>query len=181
MSTVQSVLLQIGTECHTGTLNLTQSHLVYTWDSNGTEQKHRIPYALLALVTRQPSLQPLTRSAQRRSASPQPSRSPRIYPLQLRLRTFDACSLGFESETQANDVFETLKALAVVSSITQLYAFSEQQRPQSSSSSNNGWAIYDAKAEFLRQGVGSRTKAWRFCDLNVNYDVSPAADLCPVH
>ena len=35
-----------------------------------------------------------------------------------------------------------------------------------------GWQLYDAKREFARQGVGSRTRAWRMCDINAGYGVS---------
>ena len=36
----------------------------------------------------------------------------------------------------------------------------------------SGWSVYDAKSEFSRQGVGSRTKGWRFSDVNAGYGVS---------
>jgi myotubularin-related protein 6/7/8 len=52
-----------------------------------------------------------------------------------------------------------------------LYAFFHVPRP-ALALSPQGWHIYDPKAEFARQGVGSRTKAWRFCDLNAGYGVS---------
>lgn len=52
-----------------------------------------------------------------------------------------------------------------------LFAYYYQPRPPLTLAPQ-GWSIYDAKAEFLRQGVGSRTKAWRFCDVNSGYGVS---------
>jgi hypothetical protein len=36
-----------------------------------------------------------------------------------------------------------------------------------------GWESYNPRAEFARQGVGSRTKTWRFTDINRDYTFSP--------
>jgi len=38
----------------------------------------------------------------------------------------------------------------------------------------NGWEIYNVQREYMRQGVGVRTKAWRFTDINKDYSVSEA-------
>ncbi|CEH12953.1 Myotubularin-related phosphatidylinositol 3-phosphate 3-phosphatase MTM6 [Ceraceosorus bombacis] len=45
---------------------------------------------------------------------------------------------------------------------------------QSEAQSRRGWAVYDFKKEFARQGVGTRTKAWRYCDINAGYAFSPS-------
>lgn len=44
-------------------------------------------------------------------------------------------------------------------------------RPPSPSPS--GWSVYNPRTEFARQGVGSKTKAWRFTDINKDYQFSP--------
>ncbi|BEJ12617.1 hypothetical protein CspHIS471_0210770 [Cutaneotrichosporon sp. HIS471] len=36
-----------------------------------------------------------------------------------------------------------------------------------------GWYVYNPRTEFARQGVGSRTRAWRFTDINRDYSFSP--------
>ncbi|KLT41508.1 phosphatases II [Cutaneotrichosporon oleaginosum] len=36
-----------------------------------------------------------------------------------------------------------------------------------------GWGVYNPRTEFARQGVGSRTRAWRFTDINRDYSFSP--------
>ncbi|GMK59286.1 hypothetical protein CspeluHIS016_0703010 [Cutaneotrichosporon spelunceum] len=36
-----------------------------------------------------------------------------------------------------------------------------------------GWFVYNPHTEFARQGVGSRTRAWRFTDINRDYSFSP--------
>ncbi len=35
-----------------------------------------------------------------------------------------------------------------------------------------GWTIFNPREEFARMGLGSRTKAWRFTDINKDYIVS---------
>jgi len=41
------------------------------------------------------------------------------------------------------------------------------------SGSSNGWSVYSPREEFARMGVGSRSKAWRFTDINKDYVVRP--------
>lgn len=45
----------------------------------------------------------------------------------------------------------------------------------SATSTSQGWNIYSPREEFARMGVGTRTKAWRFTDLNKDYVVSSKA------
>lgn len=52
-----------------------------------------------------------------------------------------------------------------------LYAYNYHPRPPLQLSPK-GWLVYDFKREFGRMGVGTRTKAWRFCDVNSTYTVS---------
>lgn len=165
---VDNVLLQRGSDCRRGSLDITQHHLVFK--AQGAEQQ-RIPYALLALVTRQASLLVSPSASISSNAVPSaagPSRPARIYPLQLRFRTFDAASLGFDSEARASEVFEALKVRVSVATLDDLYAF--HYRPEKGP--QGGWQIYDFKQEYARQGLGKRTKAWRFTDVNAQYQVS---------
>lgn len=140
LSQVDNVLLQLAHQCQVGTLTLTQHHLVFQPSQEGVEE-HRvsfigqsavhshasislsptalsfqIPYALLALVTRQSSLLPLNarRPASTSSNDAPTPRPSKIYPLGIRLRTFQALALGFESEAKATDVFQRLKTVAIL-------------------------------------------------------------------
>lgn len=36
-----------------------------------------------------------------------------------------------------------------------------------------GWSVYNPRTEFTRQGVGFRTRGWRFTDINKDYGFSP--------
>lgn len=56
-----------------------------------------------------------------------------------------------------------------VDSVTQLYAFYYTPSPPLSIS--DGWNLYSPREEFGRMGVGSRSKAWRFTDINKDYTV----------
>jgi myotubularin-related protein 6/7/8 len=60
--------------------------------------------------------------------------------------------------------------LCASASIEKLYAFSYAPSPPLDAS--GGWTVYTPREEFTRQGVGIRTKAWRFTDLNKDYSVS---------
>ncbi|KAK0537993.1 phosphatidylinositol-3-phosphatase ymr1 [Tilletia horrida] len=145
-------------------LELSRHHFVLRFAAPA-ESTLKIPYTLINTLARLPSL-------------PTHDRHTRIYPLGLRLRTFEIYALGFDSEALATDVFETVKAYAVLRSPEQLYAFYRQPQTtglsqSSPSPSGSGWRFYDPKREFTRQGIGSRTKAWRFTDVNGQYSFSP--------
>ena len=62
-----------------------------------------------------------------------------------------------------------------LASVTQLYAF--YYRPNPPLPSNSGWLLYSPRKEFGRLGVGTRSKAWRFTDINKDYSVREAS-LC---
>jgi myotubularin-related protein 6/7/8 len=134
----------------------------------------QVPYPLISLVTRLP--QTFTGKS----------------PLTIRTRTFENLLLSFERDTEASDVFESVKELTVASkslppphpnvrsegklinstlpdSVTQLYAFAYIPSPPLPT--RNGWSIYSPREEFGRMGIGSRTKAWRFTDINKDYSV----------
>jgi Myotubularin-like phosphatase domain len=61
----------------------------------------------------------------------------------------------------------------------QIYAFryKEVHAAQAEEQKVNGWELYDFRKEFARQGIGSRTKAWRFTDINTNFTVSPSGSI----
>lgn len=57
-----------------------------------------------------------------------------------------------------------------IASVNQLYAF--YYTPNPAFNVNDGWSLFSPRDEFVRMGVGSRTKAWRFTDVNKDYSVS---------
>ncbi|KAI0072274.1 phosphatases II [Panus rudis PR-1116 ss-1] len=141
-------------QTYSGTLHLTAHHLIFNHDEpEGGKEEMWVPYPLVSLVTRLPQ----TLSG--------------LYPLTVRTRTFETFTLSFKTLQLAVDVFESIKELTVVTSIHQLYAFFYTPNPPFAVT--NGWSIYNPREEFGRMGVGTRSKAWRFTDINKDYSFSP--------
>ncbi|KAI0934675.1 hypothetical protein AcV5_006441 [Taiwanofungus camphoratus] len=149
---VQGVLCSKAGSTLSGTLHLTAHHLIFHYDDEAREEMW-VPYPLISLVTRLPlTLQGLC-------------------PLTIRTRTFETFSLLFPTESDAVDVFDSVKELTVAMSVNQLYAFFYVPNPPYVM--QNGWFLYSPREEFGRMGVGTRTKAWRFTDINKDYAFSP--------
>ena len=126
-----------------------------------------MPYPLISLVNRLPqTLQGLSQ-------------------INFHTRTFESFSLSFKRDSDASDVFESVKELTVaskcafiiwwtlpeqrVASVSNLYAFFYNPTPPFVQ--NDGWSLYSPRDEYVRMGVGTRSKAWRFTDLNKDYSV----------
>ncbi|KAF8077674.1 protein phosphatase [Lyophyllum atratum] len=135
-----------------GTIHLTAHHLIFRYDEEA-EKEMWVPYPIISLV----SCLPQTLQGQS--------------PVNFHTRTFETFSLSFSKHTDANDVFESVKELTVATSVTQLYGFFYHPNPPLPTS--NGWLIYSPRDEFGRMGVGSRSKAWRFTDINKDYSFCP--------
>ncbi|KAI0056466.1 phosphatases II [Artomyces pyxidatus] len=152
---VQNVLCSKAGKTTQGTLHLTAHHLIFCYDDSPEPEMwaSSVPYPLVNLVTRLPQ----TLSGQ--------------CPITFRCRTFETFSLSFDKESDAADVFDSVKELTVAPSVTQLYAFFYVPNPPLTSS--GGWGLYSVREEFGRMGVGTRSKAWRFTDINKDYSFSP--------
>ncbi|KAF8263066.1 protein-tyrosine phosphatase-like protein [Lactarius quietus] len=135
-----------------GTLHLTAHHLIFSYDDD-SQSEMWVAYPLINHVNRLPQ----TLSGQ--------------CPISFRCRTFETFSLSFEQDAEATDVFDTVKELTVAESVTQLYAFNYTPSPPLTSS--DGWTLYSPREEFGRMGVGTRSKAWRFTDINKDYTFCP--------
>ncbi|KAL4266195.1 protein-tyrosine phosphatase family protein [Pleurotus pulmonarius] len=135
-----------------GTVHLTAHHLIFRYNDQTVEEMW-VPYPLISLVTRLPQ----TLKGQS--------------PLTFHSRTFETFTIFFDRDVDAGDVFESVKALTVTTSVNQLYAFF--YRPEPPLTADNGWSIYSPRDEFMRMGMGTRSKAWRFTDLNKDYSFSP--------
>ncbi|KAG7092604.1 hypothetical protein E1B28_008947 [Marasmius oreades] len=152
ISKVEDVLCTKAGAALKGTIHLTTHHLIFRYDDN-KEKEMWTPYPLISLVNRLPQ----TLQGQ--------------CPLTFHTRTFEIFSITFTKESDASDVFESVKELTVALSVFHLYAFSYQPNPPLPT--NNGWSIYSPREEFGRMGVGTRTKAWRLTDINKDYSFCP--------
>ncbi|WVQ72356.1 hypothetical protein IAR50_001907 [Cryptococcus sp. DSM 104548] len=130
----------------TGDLHLTPHHLIFSQSSLSTTPHSEIwiPYPNIILLTRLPQT------------------IHGLYPVQIETKTFESYILLFNKDREggAEDVWQ--------SSVEQLYAFFYV-----SPAPGKGWQTYNPRAEFARQGLGTRTKAWRFTDVNKDYSFSP--------
>lgn len=92
----------------------------------------------------------------------------------MRGRDFKFLTFNFVDDKQARDVFESIKgATCRLGSIEKLYAFSYEPVPREKKI--NGWEIYDAKAEWKRQGISEKgaDRGWRISKINIDYGFSP--------
>ncbi|KAI6127781.1 phosphatases II [Pisolithus croceorrhizus] len=152
VSKVERVLCGRSGSSHFGSLHLTAHHLIFRYEDAEIEEMW-VPYPLISLVVQLPQ------TLQGQS------------PVTFHTRTFETFSLLFGSDRDAVDVFESVKELTVCTSVNQLYAFFYSPNPPFDS--EGGWSVYSPRKEFGRMGVGSRTKAWRFTDINKDYQFSP--------
>lgn len=94
--------------------------------------------------------------------------------IRLRGRDFKFLTFNIEDDKQARDVFESIRgATCKLKSVDKLYAFVYEAPPQEKKI--NGWEVYDAKAEWRRQGISEKgvDKGWRISKINVDYAFSP--------
>ncbi|TFK30191.1 protein phosphatase [Coprinopsis marcescibilis] len=153
VSKVQGVVFAKSGKSSVGTIHLTAHHIIYRYEEDGKDQELWVPYPLISLVTRLP--QTLNGKS----------------PLSFNTRTFESFTFSFDKDSESLDVFESVKELTVATSVTQLYAFFYTPNPPLPT--NNGWTLYSPRDEFGRMGVGTRTKAWRFTDINKDYSFAP--------
>ncbi|WWC85439.1 uncharacterized protein L201_000302 [Kwoniella dendrophila CBS 6074] len=162
----------------TGAIHLTPHHLIFSQDPSSTpessndEQEIWIPYPSIILLTKLPqSIQG-------------------FYPLRIETKYFQNFVFLFEKDQDrvsgsssskrggsagAEDVWQSIKDSAVKSSVEQLHAFFYTENHSKLSinrNDDNGWSIYNPRNEFTRQGLGLKTKSWRFTDINKDYSFS---------
>ncbi|KAF9532181.1 protein-tyrosine phosphatase-like protein [Crepidotus variabilis] len=153
ISKVENVLYSKSGSTSTGTLHLTAHHIIFRYEDSG-EKEMWMPYPLISQVNRLPqNLQGDT-------------------VVNFQTRTFESSSFSFKKDSDAADVFESVKELTVALSVTQLYAFFYTPNPPFPS--DDGWSIYSPRDEYQRMGVGTRSKAWRFTDVNKDYTFCPS-------
>lgn len=180
LSQVEDVQIISRGKAETGTLHLTAHHLIFTLkpppilrNEIGDQQVKTvrprelwITYPIIAHCTFRPT----------------PPGSGLTSSIRLRGRDFTFITFNFVEDKQARDVFESIKSLTCkLGSIEKLYAFSYKAQPIEQEIS--GWDIYDAKAEWSRQGISEKGKGvlstqtseagWRISKINLDYSFSP--------
>ena len=185
----------------TGTLHLTPHHLIFSPSSSslaGLTEEIWIPYPIITLLTRLPQniqgLYPLQIRTRTFESCVLLFERDREGGAEDVWQSVKDCAVACESSNKAYENTLTLN----IASVKQLYAFSnslpsgttvptstsqtisplpleDPSRSHSavSASTSSGWTSFNPRAEFTRQGVGTRTKAWRFTDINKDYSFSP--------
>lgn len=86
--------------------------------------------------------------------------------------------MQFDTVADADLAWDSIKAACGSISSSGLegrYAFSRPvDKAPSKGKERAGWAVYNVEEEFARMGMGSRSKAWRFTDINADFQVRSA-------
>lgn len=96
--------------------------------------------------------------------------------IRIRFRDFTFVSFNFADDKQSRDAFEFIRARTCrLGSIEKLLAFNYTPPPGSPEHRINGWDLYDARAEFRRQGISEKSadRGWRISTINQDYSFSP--------
>lgn len=94
--------------------------------------------------------------------------------IRLRGRDFTFVTFTFADDRAARETFEFIRSRTCrLDSIEKLFAFSHVPSPREREF--NGWDLYDARAEFRRQGIGDKLvdRGWRISNINKDYKFSP--------
>ncbi|OBT41246.1 hypothetical protein VE00_08958 [Pseudogymnoascus sp. WSF 3629] len=150
-----------------GTLHLTNHHLIYSCKrinlkgGDPLAQKTSefwITYHIISRCTFRPTA----------PGSAIPSN------IRIRGRDFSSITFNFDDPVQAKDVFESIKGLTCrLKRINKLYAYRYKGNPKEDPI--KGWEIYDARAEWKRQGISEKgiDQGWRISTINSDYAFSP--------
>lgn len=166
--TVEDVTAVARGETTRGCLRLTDYHIIFTAPplkteaaQDGAKERPReswVAYPMIAAC----------------EFRPVPPKSGRDSTIRLRCRDFYFVLFHFKDHQAAQDAFNLIKARSCrLGNIEKLHAFNYHAPKQERTI--NGWQLYDAKAEFRRQGIGGKLqdKGWRVSDLNADYSFSP--------
>lgn len=94
--------------------------------------------------------------------------------IRLRCRDFNFVCFNFPDDKQAREAFEFIRNRTCrLGCIEKLYAFS--YGPPRLEKDVHGWDLYDARAEFRRQGISEKLpdRGWRISTINLDYSFSP--------
>lgn len=94
--------------------------------------------------------------------------------IRIRCRDFSFVSFNFADDKQAREAFDFIRTRTCrLGSIEKLYAFKYEAPPPEKAA--KGWDLYDAKAEFRRQGISEKLadRGWRISSINNDYAFSP--------
>lgn len=147
-----------------GALYIAEHHVIFSWSQpSGPDAKPKVRQVWISY--------PLISHCVYR---PEPAAIRQRPSIRLRCRDFTFIAFQFPGETEARDVFETIKTLTCLGgNLEKLHAFS--YKPPAEEIRCNGWELYDARREYRRMGIGPKEadKGWRLSEINHDYTYSP--------
>ncbi|KAI8269096.1 hypothetical protein K4K58_003097 [Colletotrichum sp. SAR11_239] len=165
----------------TGTLRLTDYHLVYCVPVKAPKDQPLPQPPNQAPKTRESWITfPILSNVQLRLMPPTTGIHSSI---RIRCRDFVFVTFTFQDDKAAKEVFEFIKARTCkLPSVESLFAF--HHKPSKAEKHVNGWHIYDPRAEFRRQGISEKSAdlGWRISNINKDYtfcDTYPAVLVVP--
>ncbi|KAF8864089.1 phosphatases II [Acephala macrosclerotiorum] len=168
---VEDVQVLADGKISTANLVLTSHHLVviqaFTLPTSQDTSKHPLKPKTRENFIAYPSISQCT-------FKPTPPASGLSSSIRLRCRDFRFITLNFTDDRQARDVYDTIKCQTCrLGAIEKLYAFTYNAPPPEKAI--NGWELYDAKAEWRRQGISEKgvDRGWRISKINTDYAFSP--------
>ncbi|KAK5654102.1 hypothetical protein OQA88_7533 [Cercophora sp. LCS_1] len=96
--------------------------------------------------------------------------------IRIQFRDFTFVCFNFKDDKQARDAFDFIRARTCrLGSVEKLLAFNYHPPPNSPERKIDGWNLYDARAEFRRQGISEKAadRGWRITNINTDYEFSP--------
>ncbi|KAK0722759.1 protein-tyrosine phosphatase-like protein [Lasiosphaeria miniovina] len=96
--------------------------------------------------------------------------------IRIRFRDFTYVSFNFADDKQARDAYDFIRSRTCrLGSVDKLLAFSYSPPHASPEYKISGWDVYDARAEFRRQGISEKAAdlGWRITSINADYSFSP--------
>ncbi|KAK0711412.1 protein-tyrosine phosphatase-like protein [Lasiosphaeris hirsuta] len=96
--------------------------------------------------------------------------------IRIQFRDFTYVSFNFEDDKQARDAWEWIRfRTCKLDRVDKLLAFNYSPPQGSPEFKINGWDLYDARAEFRRQGISEKSAdlGWRITAINKDYSFSP--------
>jgi len=159
--------LSNGAKQFKGTLHLTSHHLIYSCKQIHLPHNEPPPQKLSEFWI---TYHIIARCIFR----PRPPGAANPSTIRIRGRDFSFITFHFKDPNKARDVFESIRGLTCrLGRIDKLYAFSYNGVPKEENI--HGWEIYDAKAEWKRQGISEKgvDRGWRISTINSDYAFSP--------
>uniref|UniRef100_A0A4W5LRL6 Myotubularin related protein 8 n=1 Tax=Hucho hucho TaxID=62062 RepID=A0A4W5LRL6_9TELE len=132
-----------------GTLYLTATHLIFVETSCNTRKETWMLHHLIATVEKLP----LTAMG---------------FPLHISCKNFHVAHFVISSETDCQNVHQSLVRLSQPGKVEELYAFLYNPK-QDEDERRNGWGFIDSAMDFKRMGLPN--EVWEMTDLNKNYEL----------